>query len=366
MFQAPAKPLWFVAIVVTEAGHWLALLSAYVCYAARRENGAWRRASWLAAFAGVLFLTPLLRAFIVSKNLPEELTRRFGPTLPLPYKNTTPRQQPLALWRLFIPLPSPRVRETTQVFARHQDQALSLDLYGPAEKPSQKLPGIIVVHGGSWKSGDRKELLAWNRYLASRGYLVASVDYRRVPQTQFPGQQNDVLAAIAYLKTNSDQLGLDPQRLVLLGRSAGGQIALAAAYARPDPAIRGVIAFYTPSELIWGYYHPSPPLIMNSKKVLSDYLGGTPDTVMSNYQAASPVFQVNTKTPPTLMIHGGRDELVSPRHNDYLAERLEAARRPFYYLRLPWATHGCDAIFSGPSGQLSTYAVERFLAAVFA
>jgi len=64
------------------------------------------------------------------------------------------------------------------------------------------------------------------------------------------------------------------------------------------------------------------------------------------------------------MIHGARDELVSPQHEDRLSKRLTEAGRPYFYLRLPWATHGCDANFIGPCGQLSTYAIERFLASL--
>jgi acetyl esterase/lipase len=65
-----------------------------------------------------------------------------------------------------------------------------------------------------------------------------------------------------------------------------------------------------------------------------------------------------------LLIHGGRDELVSPRQSERLAERLAEAGVPHFVLRLPWATHAGDFNFSGPMGQISTYAVERFLAAV--
>jgi acetyl esterase/lipase len=65
-----------------------------------------------------------------------------------------------------------------------------------------------------------------------------------------------------------------------------------------------------------------------------------------------------------LLIHGGRDELVFPAQSERLAARLAQAQRPHYFLRLPWATHGCDVHFSGPCGQISTYVIERFLAAV--
>jgi acetyl esterase/lipase len=73
---------------------------------------------------------------------------------------------------------------------------------------------------------------------------------------------------------------------------------------------------------------------------------------------------VNSTTPPTLLIHGGRDELIGEEQSERLAVRLAAYGRQQFLLALPWATHGCDINFSGPCGQLSTYAIERFIAAV--
>jgi dipeptidyl aminopeptidase/acylaminoacyl peptidase len=93
-------------------------------------------------------------------------------------------------------------------------------------------------------------------------------------------------------------------------------------------------------------------------------IGGSPSEKPEAYAAASPINFVNATTPPTLLIHGGNDAIVWPQHSQLLAGRLRAADRPHLYLHLPWATHGCDANLSGPSGQLSLYAIERFLAAV--
>jgi acetyl esterase/lipase len=225
---------------------------------------------------------------------------------------------------------------------------------------------VVVVHGGAWQRGDPSQLAPLNHYLAARGYQVAAISYRLSPAHPFPAAHDDVLAALAYLKKHAADLGLDPTRLALLGRSAGGQLALLAAYTAADPAIRGVVAFYAPTDMRYGYANPANPRVIDSRGVLEAYLGGGPDLASAAYDAASPVDFVGPATPPTLLIHGGRDELVSPRQSERLAERLARAGRPHLLLRLPWATHGCDFNFGGPSGQLSTYAVERFLAAVMA
>jgi dipeptidyl aminopeptidase/acylaminoacyl peptidase len=104
--------------------------------------------------------------------------------------------------------------------------------------------------------------------------------------------------------------------------------------------------------------------VIDSRAILSDYLGGSPDQAQAVYDAASPLNFVGPTTPPRLLIHGGSDDLVALGQSERLDARLAATGRPHLLLQLPWATHGADANFSGPSGQLSTYAVERFLAVV--
>ena len=131
-----------------------------------------------------------------------------------------------------------------------------------------------------------------------------------------------------------------------------------------DPAIRGVVAFYAPTDLLHGYEHPARKSVIDGISIIERYLGGNPASVPDRYTAAAPVAHAGPGCPPTLLIHGGQDNLVAPVQSERLAERLAAAGCRHLYLHLPWATHGCDVNFSGPSGQLSTYAIERFLAAV--
>ncbi len=114
----------------------------------------------------------------------------------------------------------------------------------------------------------------------------------------------------------------------------------------------------------WGYANPSKRSIIDSSGVLVAYLGGPPETYGSQCQAASPLSHIGHGTPPTLLMNGLRDEHVSPFHSEFLSDRLIRAKVPHLFLQLPWATHGCDYLFSGLCGQISTYAVERFLLAV--
>ncbi len=359
---SPNDWVWLLGVLVTEGGHW-ALVACLPLFAP-----GWRRTRLSRAGVGLgllgtlLLLTPLARAVAFSRELPGALETRFavlGSMTPVVF----PRPASLVVRSLFIGVSSPAVRVEDHLFASIDGQELRLDLYRPAEDHAP-LPGVIVIHGGSWQSGSRKDFPALNRYLAARGYLVAAVSYRFAPRFRFPAARDDVAAAITFLKRNAERLGLDASRLALVGRSAGGQLALVVAYTARDPAIRGVVSYYGPAALRWGYANPAKRSIIDSSGILDAYLGGPPQTHGAQYDAASPLSHIGQGAPPTLLINGLRDELVSPFHGEFLSDRLLRANVPHLFLRLPWASHGCDYVFSGPCGQITTYAVERFLSAV--
>jgi acetyl esterase/lipase len=203
-----------------------------------------------------------------------------------------------------------------------------------------------------------------NGHLANAGYNVASVNYRMAPKWQCPAPVADIQNALKYLRQHADELNIDTNNFVFLGRSAGAQIALLAAYTLHDAAIKGVVDFYGPADMVWGYSVPSSPLIMDSRKVMRNYLGGPYQQVPQNYVASSPIEFVSRESPPTLIIHGGNDVLVAYEHSRRLDEKMGHYGIKHYWLKLPWATHGFDFNLNGPGGQLSTYAVDRFLNAV--
>jgi len=258
---------------------------------------------------------------------------------------------------------SDATRVDSLAFAVAEGNQLYLDLYRPVDA-GDSLPLVVTIHGGSWRGGNRHELGALNYYLAARGYAVASLDYRLAPKFPHPAASRDVNAAVQFLKSNAARLQIDRTRIALIGRSAGGQLALLAAYASNDPSIRGAVAFYAASDQNYGYDHPTNPRVINSTEILQNFLAGTPKTVPAAYREASPVNFVGPSTPPTLLIHGVKDELVSVHQSERLDSKLAQAGRPHLFLRFPWATHGCDYFFQGPCGQISTYAIERFLANV--
>ena len=196
------------------------------------------------------------------------------------------------------------------------------------------------------------------------GYSVAVVEYRTAPEFRFPAALEDVRQALAYLKENTANLGVDPGKFVLLGRSAGAQLALLEAYASGDESIRGVVSFYGPTDLPYAYAHPTNPRVADIQRPLEDYLGGSPGERDEAYREASPINFASPSSPPTLLVHGSRDDMVQLIQSERLAARLQGVSVPHLLVRLPWATHGFDHNIRGPGGQLSTYVVEAFLAAV--
>jgi acetyl esterase/lipase len=311
--------------------------------------------------AAALFLLPLYHAHQMNNALPAQIDSSFGSDKRERGRfSEDPRREPFVVSEILTSVQSRPVRLEERAFSTTDGEKLTLDVFRPGYEHGP-LPGVLVIHGGSWQNGNSREFVALNGYLAARDYLVFSVNYRLAPKWKFPAGRDDVLSAIAYLKVYAKDLGLDPMRLALVGRSAGGQLALLAAYTANEPAIRGVVSVYGPTDLRYGYDNPARKQLIDTRGVLEAYLGGSPAKADDAYFAASPINFVNQTSPPTLLIHGLHDGHVSPEESARLEAKLQQSTVKHLFLRLPWATHGCDWSFSGPCGQVTTYAIEHFL-----
>ena len=364
VWRAPDTILtWKLAIVAGEYGHWLVIVVfALAVVAGIRLTGAAQVLTLAFCIAAMLgFLRPVFIARQIAADLPGKLRLAFGPRVPV--------GAALDFGRLYTGAKVPAARFETEVFSRPAGQELKVDFYSPAlardtlEKPR---PCVVVIHGGGWDGGDRTQLAAWNPRLVARGYAVAAISYRLAPQSIWPAQHDDVLAAIAWLKANSVRLGIDPTRLVLLGRSAGGQLATAIGYGAHDPAIRGVIALYAPHDMPFAWSVSREDDALNSIKLFRQYFGGAPDTPerLALYESASGQLLAQSGSPPTLLLHGVPDTLAWSRHSERLNARLRELGVPHHYVALPWATHGFDFNPDGPAGQVTESAIDMFLAAV--
>lgn len=359
----PTYNLWKASIAVTELGHLLAIAALITLLPGWWRNWAGRLAALLGVASIVLALSPAARATRVASVLPSRIEAAFGNAEPIALPDAPVRETPFSLAALFRKPPAPTVRILTIPFVERDGKALQMDLY-KSVRVTVPTPIVVMIYGGSWRSGTTTDLPDLNRYLAARGYAVAAMSYRFAPAYRFPSQTEDVNAAIDFLEANADEYGLDTTRIALIGRSAGGQLALLSAYTKNDPAIKGVAAFYAPTDQKWGWEHPTDQRVYKSFVTLREFLGGDPASAEAAYRESSPLNFVNASTVPTLLIHGGIDPLVSVRQSERLDSALTQSHRPHLMVELPWATHGCDYVFNGPCGQISTYAVERFLAAV--
>jgi len=350
----PAPPClwaWKTAIAAGEFGHWLALLPlGTAALAAGTLDGAGRATTVaLAAFAAAGLLRPAAEAW--------RLGRRLGPGA-------------FSWRRLYLRAAEPAATVATETYAQPDGTPLRLDFQAAARDAARgrdgRAPCLVVIHGGGWDSGDRTQLADWNARWAARGWAVASLDYRLAPRHPWPAAGDDVRAALAWLKAESGRLGLDPTRFVLLGRSAGGQIATAVAYGADDPALRGVIALYSPHDMPFAWSVSREDDTLNSIRLFRQYLGGPPDTPAraALYASASGQGLARAGGPPALLLHGYPDTLVWHRHSRRMAARLAEVGVACTHLELPWATHAFDFNPDGPGGQIADFAIARFLAAV--
>ncbi|MBI5772096.1 MAG: alpha/beta hydrolase [Verrucomicrobia bacterium] len=351
--KAPDWVPWKTALLAGEYGHWLAVAPVLVVAVAWWKRGPALRLArgivGVALLAAVLLLRPVATAWWLARSLPEELERQFG--------RVEMGRAAFSFGALAGEGVAPVAAET-----RPYASGLAMDFYRAVGR--ERAPCVIVVHGGGWDGGDRTEIAHFNHWLARRGFAVAAIDYRLAPKFTWPAPRDDVLAALAYVKANAPTLGIDPTRLVLFGRSAGGNIAEATAYAAADPTIRGVIAFYAPADLHFAYVFGREDDVLKSPHLLRQYLGGPPEAARAAYDSASGYLQVTKSARPTLLVHGRLDPLVWHRQSERLAKRLAARDVSQVFVSLPWATHACEYNLRGPGGQLTTFAVEWFLAAV--
>jgi len=195
------------------------------------------------------------------------------------------------------------------------------------------------------------------------------------------------------MKTNASRHGVDPERIVLGGGSAGGHLALLAAYAPQHPeltpedvksadlSVSGVISYYGPTDILATYQFtnqhkyadwspvpvgPDTPRSMGNFGRIDTLLGGHPEQVPDMYELASPITHVHPGCPPTLLIQGKQDLVVPVNAASSLYTKLVESGVPAINVVFPWTAHGFDLLFPqiNPPAQSAMYDVDRFLALI--
>lgn len=249
-----------------------------------------------------------------------------------------------------VPMIGPKLLENGILFYSDPNRAVT-----------QLKPIIIDIHGGGWNYGSPNDDDVFSCFLADKGFAVFSIPYRLAPEFTFPTQLEDVKKAIAWIHFNAIKFGADSTRLVLMGRSAGGNLALLAGYTSHDVKISGIISFYPATDLKEMYFDPPQPDPHNVPLTIARFLGGTPDQVSENYTLASPVTFVTADLPPTLQLQGSRDKIQKPRFPRALHEELLKNGNISILVEIPWSHHSFDLVYFCPGGQLARYYIEQFL-----
>lgn len=206
------------------------------------------------------------------------------------------------------------------------DTSQRMDIYLPANRSTDSTKLIVMIHGGAWAEGDKKDFNDYVATLQARlpKYAIANINYRLATQAvnHFPTQEQDVLAAIMKLMDKRTEYGFS-NKVALLGASAGAHLALLQAYKYSNPVkVKAVISFFGPTDMADLYNNPANPYIPFALQIL---LKGTPTTNATLYQQSSPINFVNAQSPPTLILHGEADGLVPVTQSKTLYNKLQIA-----------------------------------------
>jgi acetyl esterase/lipase len=274
----------------------------------------------------------------------------------------------------YFSYPSTGAPETV-TYARPGGEELQLDVRRPPadQGRSAPRPAVLTVHGGGGVFGSRTEDAYWAQWLAEEGYVVFSIDYRLGPPLRWRDATGDVKCAVGWVAENAARYGVDPDRIALLGHSAGGLLALLAAYTEGDPrlppscgvrdtGVEAVAAFYPSTDLMRLAEVQSPWWRPNLLSSVDDSTGGSPESALDgDLRLTSPTSHVDRGDPPTFLAHGSEDQWVPPEQSEVLADRLEQAGVPHRLIDVPGANHGFDVVWGGWGTQVVRDELEAFL-----
>jgi len=228
-------------------------------------------------------------------------------------------------------------------YAQAKGVSLKLDLYRPSAKPSAPMPLVIWVHGGGWSNGSKANCPA--AWLATKGYAVASLDFRLLPEHPWPAQIEDPVAALRWLRQESGKYGFDAERSAAMGGSSGGHVVAlwGTLTLPPGDKVKVVVDWYGPTDLL-----TMPPNVLSEKRTRAELakangallLGGVVMDQPEKAKAVSALHQVTKDDVPFLIMHGMDDTGVPVDQSARLHAALKAAGVESTLKLIPGAGHG--------------------------
>ena len=216
--------------------------------------------------------------------------------------------------------------------------AVHMDVYKPAHAGDR--PAVVVIHGGGWMAGNRKDMAPFCEKLVERGYVVANVQYRLAPTHKWPAMLDDVQSAVRFLRRNALMYRVDPKRIGSLGASAGGHLALMLGVtdsAKPSPhssKVSAVVNIFGVSDFT---------AMLPNWSLLSDSLFGVkPADVRPIMAGASPITHLDKDDAPVFTFHGTADWLVPLSQSIALDSKLKQLGIGHEFVQIKDSGHEVD------------------------
>jgi len=247
--------------------------------------------------------------------------------------------------------------ERNIVYYSHGNRDLRADLFYPDKKTAQRIPAIVLIHGGGWASGNKSHLVPMAQILAVNGFFTATVEHRLSPEAKYPAAITDLKTFVKWVKINADKYNIDTSKIAVLGCSSGATLASFLGVTGQNPKfqshktdgkvsdkvqvivnIDGIVDFSDPAESAKDD-DPAKP------SAGTRWLGYTFQQNPEIWKEASPLTYVSKNTPPTLFInsilerfHAGRNRFVEVlTENNIYSEihTIENTPHPFWLFH-PW------------------------------
>ncbi len=222
------------------------------------------------------------------------------------------------------------------------DTAQRMDVYLPAGRSIDSTKALVIIHGGAWTTGDKSEFTPYIESITNRlpNYAVFNINYRlaTLGGNFFPTQENDVQAAINIISSKAVEYNFNKNKIVLLDASAGAHLALLQAYKHWSPQVKAVVDLFGPTDMT-ALYNAQPAGSANQIG-FQILLSATPVSNAAMYTASSPINFVSTQSPPTIILHGGKDPIVPIAQSTALKTKLQTAGVAVEMFTYPNEGHG--------------------------
>ena len=238
-----------------------------------------------------------------------------------------------------------------------------LDLYLPAGKDVSR-PGVLLIHGGGWRAGNRAQWAELAGVLASRGYVCASASYRLAPEHIFPAAISDVRLAMSFFKSHAAEYGMDPGRIGAVGSSAGGHLVALLATIGPRDRL-GSEGEHLPGDTrpqAVACYNPVLDFLEEPRVWPHGllFLGALPEQARATYTEAGPALRVTGNEPPFLFLYGNQDELTPEIKSRAMVGRLAAFGIPVEVAFFHGMAHGFGYRLRSPEQKRAARVVADF------